>query len=373
MNIVIVGTFPPFRGGIANFYHTMAEKLSVNHQVTALNFTTQYPNSLFPGKSQFSESQKKAKYSTVRLLSSTNPLSWKKTAKRIIELQPDLIIFKYWMPFFAPAFGSVLKKVKRKLQIKALVVCDNILPHESRLLDESLTKYFLNNVDFFMVMSKAVEKELLSFYPHADYVYTPHPLFDLFGEKIPKKEAKSLIEINEENMILFFGLIREYKGLDLLIKAAGKLKEKIGRFKILAVGDCYEDQEKYIKLIKDNEVEEIIDLRMEFIPNDQVYKYFSAADAIVLPYKTATQSGIVPVAYHFNKPVIITDVGGLKEIVIDGQTGLVVNPNPNDIAVGILKFYRIQNSTDFDSHIQEFKQQFSWRVFIEKLETLYQS
>jgi len=373
VNIVIVGTFPPFRGGIANFYHIMAAKLSVDHQVTALNFTTQYPNILFPSKSQFSESGNDSSYSTDRILSSVNPFSWIKTANRIIELQPDLIIFKYWMPFFAPAFGSVLKKVKKKMDVKALVVCDNILPHEARVLDESLTKYFFNNVDYFMVMSKAVENELLSFYPNADYIYTPHPLFNLFGEKLPKSEAKSILGIKEENMILFFGLIREYKGLDLLIKAAGTLKEKISHFKILAVGDCYEDQDKYKKLIKENGVEDIFDLKMEYIPNDEVHQYFSAADAIVLPYKSATQSGVVPVAYHFNKPVIITDVGGLKEIVIDGQTGLVVNPNTNDIAAGILKFYRIQNNTDFETHIQKFKQQFSWRVFLKKLEMLYQS
>lgn len=370
MKIILVGTFPPFRGGIANFYHTLAEKLSNAHNVSAINFTTQYPNILFPGKSQYEENVEQTNYTSERMLSTINPFTWAKTAERIIDLKPDIIIFKYWMPYFAPSFGFILKKVKKEIGVKSLVICDNIVPHEGRALDETLTKYFFNNVDYFMVMSKAVENELLSFYPNADYVYTPHPLFDLFGEQILKNDAKSLIGIKEEKMLLYFGLIRAYKGLDLLIEAAGKLKKKLHNFKILAVGDCYNNPDNYRKLIKTHEVGDIFDLRMEFVPNDQVHRYFSAADAIVLPYKSATQSGVVPIAYHFNKPVIITDVGGLKEIVRDGKTGLVVEPDADHIANGIIKFYNIWSDTDFDSEIEKYKQQFSWNVFIKELEKL---
>jgi glycosyltransferase involved in cell wall biosynthesis len=365
-----VGTFPPFRGGIANFYHTLAEKLFNTHNVLAINFTTQYPNILFPGKSQYDENVEQTTYPSERMLSTINPFTWDKTAKRIIEFKPDLIIFKYWMPFFALSFGTVLKKVKKKMNIQSLVICDNIIPHEGRTFDETLTKYFFNNVDSFIVMSKSVENDLLSYYPNAKFVYSPHPLFDIFGDQISKNAAKSQLGIKEEKMLLYFGLIRAYKGLDLLIEAAGKLKKKLQNFKILAVGDCYDNPDHYKELIKTHEVEDIFDLRMEFVPNDHVNKYFSAADAIVLPYKSATQSGVVPVAYHFNKPVIITDVGGLKEIVLDGKTGLVVKPDADHIANGVMKFYNIWSETDFDSAIEEFKQQFSWSVFIEKLEML---
>lgn len=370
MKIVLVGTFPPFRGGIANFYHTMALKLSTQHQVHTLNFTTQYPDFLFPGNSQFNESPAAVPYETERILSSVNPISWKKTANRIIELQPDLVIFKYWMPFFAPSFGSVLKRVKKKLNTKAMVVCDNIIPHEGRPLDKSLTTYFFNNVDYFMVMSKSVENDLLSYFPEANYVYTPHPLFDLFGDQISKNDAKNQLEIKEEKMMLYFGLIREYKGLDILIEAAGILKNKLQDFKILAVGDCYENPNQYIKLIKTHGVEDVFDLRMEFVQNNQVNKYFSAADVIVLPYKSATQSGVVPVAYHFNTPVIVSDVGGLKEIVDEGKTGYTVQPNSKDVADGILKFYTNWNETNFPSHIEKYKKQFTWEEFIRKLEDL---
>ena len=370
MNIVLVGTFPPFRGGIANFYHTLADKLSNAHNVSAINFTTQYPKILFPGQSQYEENVEQTIYPSERILSTINPFTWDKTAKRIIELRPDMIIFKYWMPFFAPSFGTLLKKVKKKMDVQSIVICDNIIPHEGRTFDETLTKYFFNNVDSFIVMSKSVENDLLSYYPNAKFVYTPHPLFDLFGDQIPKNDAKLQLGIKEKKMLLYFGLIRAYKGLDLLIEAAGKLKKKLQNVKILAVGDCYENQDHYRELIKTHDVEDIFDLRMEFVPNNQVHKYFSAADAIVLPYKSATQSGVVPVAYHFNKPVIITDVGGLKEIVLDGKTGLVVKPDADHIANGVIKFYNIWSETDFDSDIEEFKQQFTWNIFIEKLEQL---
>jgi len=370
VNIVLVGTFPPFRGGISNFYHTLAENLTDNHSVAAINFSTQYPNLLFPGKSQYVEDIEQTRYPSERILSTINPFTWVKTAKRIIELNPDLIIFKYWMPFFAPSFGTVLKIIKKKIDVQSLVICDNIIPHENRTFDETLTKYFFNNVDSFIVMSKSVENDLLLFYPNAKYMYSPHPLFDLFGDQIPKNEAKSQLGISEEKVILYFGLIRKYKGLDILIESVGRLKNELQDFKILAVGDCYDDPEYYERLIKTHDVEDVFDLRLEFVPNDQVNKYFSAADVVVLPYKSATQSGVVPIAYHFDTPVIVSDVGGLKEIVDEGKTGYTVQPNFEDVADGILTFFEKQMKLDFQAEIEEYKQQFSWNVFVEKLENL---
>ena len=370
MKIVIVGVFPPFRGGIANFYETLAERLSNNHEVIAINFTTQYPNILFPGKSQYIESESSTEFEADRILSSINPLTWQGTAKRIIEINPDLIIFKYWMPFFAPSFGTIIKKVKRNLNTKALVICDNIIPHEGRPLDKLLTKYFFNNIDYFIVMSRSVEADLLSLYPGTDYLYTPHPLYDIFGVSTPKDTAKNSLGITEKKVLLYFGLIRPYKGLDLLINAAKLLNQKLDNYKILAVGDCYENPEPYSDLVKKNGVSNVIDLRMEFIPNDKVNLYFSAADVVVLPYKSATQSGVVPIAYHFNKPVVVTDVGGLSEIVNDGKTGYVVQPDAGSIANGILQFYNDYERVDFTDQIESYKQRFTWNEFIHQLENI---
>ena len=243
------------------------------------------------------------------------------------------------MPFFALSFGSIIRLVEKKIDIKSLVICDNIIPHESRFFDNKLTKYFFKYIDYFIVMSKSVENDLLSLFPDAKYIYTPHPLYDMFGKGINKEDSRRQLKINESKLILFFGLIRPYKGLDLLIQATNILKNKLTDFKVLAIGDCYENPEPYSNMVDKYKIKDIFDLRFEFVPNNKVSLYFSAADIIVLPYKSATQSGIVPVAYHFNKPVIVTNVGGLSEIVQEGKTGYVVCPEPNEIADGILKYY----------------------------------
>ena len=369
MKIVIVGVFPPFRGGISNFYQTLYEKLSYDHDVTAINFSLQYPNIIFPGKSQY-DNNLKSDIKIERTISSINPISWNKTAKRIIKLKPDIIIFKYWIPFLAPSFGSIIKIVKKKLSIKSLVICDNIIPHESRLFDKHLTKYFFKYIDHFIVMSRSVEKDLLSLFPHAKYIYTPHPLYDIFGKLNNKHKSRSHLKIQENKVILFFGLIRPYKGLDLLIHAANILKEKLNDFKILAVGDCYEKPEPYSNMINTKKLNEFFDLRFEFVPNDKVHLYFSAADIIVLPYKSATQSGIVPIAYHFNKPVIVTNVGGLSEIVQEGKTGYVVEADSTEIADGIIKYYNNSEKVNFSKNIKLYNENFTWDKFIKKIERI---
>ena len=370
MKIVIVGTFPPFRGGISNFYQTLYEKLSYEHDVTAINFSLQYPNILFPGKSQY-DNNLKSDINIERTINSINPISWKKTANKIIELEPDLIIFKYWIPFLAPSFRSIIKRTNKKISVKSLVICDNIIPHENRPFDKFLTKSFFKHIDHFIVMSKSVEKDLLFLFPDAKYIYTPHPLYDIFGKCNNKDKSKRYLQIHENKVILFFGLIRPYKGLDLLIEASKTLKEKLNNFKILVVGDCYENPEPYSKMINKNGLNDIFDMRFEFVPNDKVNIYFSAADVIVLPYKSATQSGIVPVAYHFDKPVIVTNVGGLSEIVQEGKTGYVVYPEPNEIADGILKYYNNLDKINFVENIKSYKDNFTWNKFIEKIERIF--
>ena len=372
MKIVLIGTFPPYRGGISSFYHSLANYLSENHQVFAINFTTQYPGILFPGKSQFGEPMEVVKYDSIRILSSINPISWLITSKRIITIQPDLIICKYWMPFFAPSFGSVLKQVKSKLQTKTLVVCDNIIPHEKRPFDKLLTKYFFNKVDSFVVMSKTVENDLITLFPNAKYLYIPHPLYNIFGKGMQSDKARHLLDIKEENILLYFGYIRPYKGLDVLIKSAKILKNKLNNFKILVVGDCYENPNRYKRMIKKYTVEDVIDLHLEFIPVNKVNLYFSAADVIVLPYKSATQSGIVPIAYHFNKPVVVTNVGGLLENVVDGKSGFIIDSeNPRMLANILADNFNSSIFSEMGDFIKTYKKKFSWEHFVNGIESLY--
>ncbi len=371
MKIVIVGTLPPFRGGIAHFNYTLAKYLAKRHEVTGINFTTQYPNFLFPGKTQFEKSADGSEMRQRRLLSSVNPLSWFRTANAIASLNPDLIIFKYWMPFFAPAFGTVVKWVKRKMDVKILVICDNVIPHENRPFDDKLTRYFFDHVDHFIVMSEVVKEDLLSLYPRAHYTYSPHPVYNIFGDSIDMNKARKILGIESERVILYFGLIRKYKGLDLLIRAASVLKNKLENFTILIAGECYEDAGKYQALVKENKLETIVNLKLQFIPDKDVAVYFSAADIVVLPYRSATQSGIVQIAYHFNRPVVVTNVGGLPEIVPYGDVGYVVEvDNPKAIAAALLDFYQNNRYNRMVEKVREYKKYFSWEEFVKKIETL---
>lgn len=370
MNITIVGVFPPFRGGIAHFSAKLASGLFERHSVRAINFTTQYPDFLFPGKTQFESGKPAADYPNTRYLSSVNPLSWLTTANLIKKQKPDLVIFKYWMSFFAPAYGIIARMIKRSTNAKILTVCHNVIPHEPQRFDKLLTTYFFKAVDNFIVMSKSVEDDLLKIIPEADYQYQPHPLYDIFGAEIESDAARSELNITAGKVILFFGFIRGYKGLDTLLEAIHLVRDKLDNFKVIVAGDCYESDQKYRDIVTNYSLEELVDLRIEFIPDQDVAKYFSAADVVVLPYKSATQSGIVPVAYQFNTPVIVTDVGGLPEIVQDGKTGYLCQNDPGSVGETINRFFNQSRSIDFRSNIKKYKQQFSWDGLVKIIEEM---
>lgn len=372
MKISIVGTFPPFRGGIADLNSALFLNLSRQHDILPLNFTTQYPKLFFPGSTQLKKGPPAIKFQSERILSSINPLSWRKTAQRIIDYSPELLIFRYWMPFFAPAFASVLKRVKRKIDIKTLAICDNIVPHEKHFYDEFLTRQLLNKIDSFIVMSKSVENDLVERYPDAEYRYAPHPVYNIFYKRLPKEEARKQLGVQNDRVILNFGVIRRYKGLDILLNAVPKLKTELEDFTILIAGECYEDIEKYHQLIKSLQITDVVDLRTEFVPDDEVHFYFSAADVVVLPYRSATQSGIVPIAFNFDRPVIVTDVGGLPEIVVDGEVGFTVQCDSDAIAEAIIKFYNERLEQKFSQNISSHKQIISWENFVRKIEELAQ-
>ena len=370
MKIVLVGPFPPFRGGISDLNAALADHLSKRHEIHAINFTTQYPKVLFPGKTQFKKGDSAQEVDSIRCLSSINPFSWRKTAYKIIDIEPDLVLFRFWLPFFAPAFSGVAKKIRKYSDATIMVICDNIIPHEERLLDTRLTKRFFGFIDSFIVLSKKVENEFLSFIPEAKYKYSPHPIYSIFNNTLSKEQAKAELKLATKKVLLFFGLIREYKGLDILINAMEKIKTELEDYTLLIVGECYENENKYTDLIKKAGITDNVKCHYSFIPDNEVGKYFSAADVVVLPYKTASQSGIVQIAYHFDTPVIVSNVGGLPEIVDEGKTGYCVEPNSNAFAKAIKAFYENDNISEMNSNISEYKSQFSWDAMVKAIEKL---
>ena len=370
MKIVLVGPFPPFRGGISDLNAALADHLSKRHEIHAINFTTQYPKVLFPGKTQFKKGDSAQEVDSIRCLSSINPFSWRKTAYKIIDIEPDLVLFRFWLPFFAPAFSGVAKKIRKYSDATIMAICDNIIPHEKRLLDTRLTKRFFGFIDSFIVLSKKVENELLSFIPEAKYKYSPHPIYSIFNNTLSKEQAKAELKLATKKVLLFFGLIREYKGLDILINAMEKIKTELEDYTLLIVGECYENENKYTDLIKKAGITDNVKCHYSFIPDNEVGKYFSAADVVVLPYKTASQSGIVQIAYHFDTPVIVSNVGGLPEIVDEGKTGYCVEPNSNAFAKAIKAFYENDNISEMNSNISEYKSQFSWDAMVKAIEKL---
>jgi glycosyltransferase involved in cell wall biosynthesis len=366
MKITIIGPFPPFRGGISDFNHSLSLALEKHHNLQLINFSTQYPQFLFPGKTQY-KSNFDTNFKSEQILSSINPLSWKKSVITIKDFGPDLILFQYWMPFFTFAYNFIIKKIKRSFNSEIISICHNLTPHENRGYYRRLTKNYLNKLKKFIVMSDAVLNDLRNFNPEAKHIKLFHPVYEIYGEEIEQNIAKKNLEIESKSVILFFGLVREYKGLDVLLRSTPLIAESLKDFKILIAGESYENPNKYLKIIYDLNIKKYVRWDMDFIPDDMVSVYFSAADVVVLPYKSATQSGITKLAYNFNRPVILSDVGGLPEIVKNGETGFIVKPKEEAIANAIITFYKENRFDEFHNNVKEFKRQYSWDYFVTKL------
>ena len=364
MKIVIVSPAYPLRGGIAHSAGLLYKELAKNHEVFLITFKRQYPNFLFPGKSQTESVEETNMIPSEVILDSINPFNWNSTAKRIIHLKPDIVIFKHWLPFFAPCYGWMARKIKKNSNAKLIAVCHNIIPHEKRIGDKVLSKYFLKTIDYFIPLSDQVKKDLFLFVKNPLYKLLPLPVFSLFGDKFDKAEAKKKLNLTDKNILLFFGFIRDYKGLDVLIEAFSLVRKKLD-VKLIVAGEFYEPEEKYLKLIKQHQLEEFIILKKDFIPTSEVKYYFSASDAVVLPYKSATQSGIVQVAVNFCMPVIATNVGGIGEVIEDGKTGFVVEKeNPEKLAKAIIKFYNEGKEKEFTDNMKSLKEKYSWQNFV---------
>jgi glycosyltransferase involved in cell wall biosynthesis len=367
VNIVIIGTAYPLRGGIAHFNALLASHLSKQHHVDTITFKRQYPKILFPGKTQDEKSELVGVQSAPQIIDSINPINWILAAFKIKKLKPDLLIFKYWLPFFGPCFGTIAKLVKKMSNAKVLFICDNIIPHERRPGDVVFTKYAFKQADYFIVQSDSVESDLKKYFPDAIYRKVPHPVYENFGSPIPKEQARVSLGINAKNVILYFGYVRAYKGLLILIEAMKKLKDVT----LLAVGEFYDDESKYRQKVKELNLEPNVIFVSDYVPNEEVAVYFSAADVVVLPYLSATQSGIAQIAYNFNKPVIATDLGGLAEVIIDGKTGFIVPPNdPSHLAEAIEKFYNESKEKQFTENVKIEKMKYSWENMIRNIEEL---
>jgi glycosyltransferase involved in cell wall biosynthesis len=364
MKIACLSTFYPFRGGIAQFNANLLLELQKNNEVLPFTFKRQYPDFLFPGKTQYVTPDDRAiPINSIPVLDTINPFSYEKTAREILKFQPDILVMKCWMSFLAPSLGYVAKRLKNK-GVKTLCIVDNAIPHEQKFFDRPLAKFFFKQCTNFVVMSDVVKNDLLQIFPSAKYCMLPHPLYDHFGEKIEKETAQQKLNLDRnKKTLLFFGLIRDYKGLDLLIDAMQFLDES---YQLVIAGECYGDFGKYQNRIDQSPAKERITVFNRYISDAEMPVFFSATDLLVLPYRSATQSGVIPVACHFETPIVVTDVGGLRETVEKSGIGYVCRPNPESISEAILSFFNA-DTEHFKDNFQKEKERLSWSSFADKM------
>lgn len=369
LKIIILGTAHPFRGGLASYNERLAMQFTVEgHDVEILTFTTQYPNFLFPGKTQYSEEPAPKHIKITRLVNSINPLNWLKAGKYINQQKPDILIFKYWLPFMGPCFGTIARRVKKNKHTKIITILDNVIPHEHRIGDKLFTKYFLKPIDAFISMSKSVEDDLKLFDQTKPRDFNPHPLFDNFGTPLDKITAKTNLNLDiNTRYILFFGIIRDYKGLDLLLKAFKNFDFKNHHVKLLVAGEYYANEDKYQKMIKDLGIEENVIVVNQFIKDSEVKNYFCACDMIAQPYKNATQSGVTQIAYHFETPILVTNVGGLPEMVPHQKVGYVTKVDSTAITNALDDFYTKQRELEFKTNLKDEKKKYLWDKLTKKI------
>lgn len=369
--LVIVGPAYPLRGGIADFNESLCRAiLNAGVDTEIVSFYLQYPGFLFPGKSQLSHTIPPQDIKVSSLISSVNPLSWFKAARYIIKQKPDVVVFRFWIPFMAPALGTIARLIRRK-KIPVLAITDNIIPHEKRIGDHALTKYFLTACNGFMAMSKSVLNDVSLFVNTENKVFSPHPIYDIFGSAVSRERARQELKLSmNDKVVLFFGFIRQYKGLDLLLKAMCDERIKKMNIKLIVAGEFYEEEKDYTDIIEKGGITNQVILHTHFIDKESVKNYFCAANLVAQPYKSATQSGITQIAYHFEVPMIVTNTGGLSEIVPDGKTGYVTGIDSGEIADAIVRYFSEEKEEEFRINVREEKKRFSWEYFISNIANL---
>jgi glycosyltransferase involved in cell wall biosynthesis len=370
-NIIIIGPAHPLRGGLASFNQRLAKEfVRTGHHCSIYSFSLQYPSFLFPGKTQYSDDPAPEGIKIFPAINSINPFNWIKIGNRIKKQKPDIVVVRFWLPFMGPALGTILRRIRKNRQTKIICIADNVIPHEKRFGDRKFTRYFLKSCDAFITMSEKVMSDLRLFEKTRPAILVQHPLYDNFGEIISKSEARKHLGLPEnEKIVLFFGFIRKYKGLDILLDAIAELrnlKPQPSNIRLLVAGEFYEDDKPYKEQIAKLEISNQLILRTAFIPDSEVKYYLCASDVVIQPYRNATQSGVTPLAYHFEKPMIVTNVGGLPAIVPHEKAGLVVEPTASAIAEGILKFYQLGENY-FIPHLRNEKVKYNWSSLAEAI------
>ena len=384
--IIILGPAHPLRGGgITTFNERLAKEFMQQGFATSIySFSLQYPGFLFPGKTQWSEEPAPAGLDIHSRINSINPLNWISVGKEIKNLKPDIVVVRYWLPFMGPCLGTILRIIKKNKHTRIICIADNMIPHEKRFGDKVFTNYFIKPVDAFITMSEKVMSDLRSFTSTKPAQLVPHPLYDNFGEKISKQAAREKLGIDpNKKILLFFGFIRKYKGLDMLLEAMKLVKEKTKQLpadasldathcQLMVAGEFYDERKIYEQQIDELGIRDQLILHTDFINDSDVKYYLSAADVLVQPYRNATQSGVTPLAYHFEIPMIVTNVGGLPSLVPHDRVGLVAEPNAKSLSEQIILYFQ-KGPSYFIPHLLEEKKKFSWAKLTESIVQLAQS
>ncbi len=373
MRLIIVGPSHPYRGGIAAFTDRLATEFAREGvDIEVVTFKLQYPSFLFPGKTQYTDAKAPEGFAIERKVNSINPLNWIKVGKEIRKKKPDIVVFTYWMSFFAPCFSKIAKVVKKNRHAKCIGLIHNMIPHEKSALDKWFAPRFVRSMDGFVTLSKSVLDDVKSIdSQNKPKCLVPHPLYDHFGEMMDRTEAKKHLGLDENcQYILFFGLVRAYKGLDLLIDAFADERLRKFNMKLIVAGEFYDDPKPYLEQVEKYGLQDFVIIRNQYISDDDVKYYFNAADVIVQPYKSATQSGVTQIAYHFEKPILVTNVGGLGEIIPNGKVGYVVEPNPSAIADALVDFYEKERYDAFVEGVKEEKMRYKWSNMTDAIKRL---
>lgn len=373
-SVIIIGPAHPLRGGLASYDERLAKAfMDKGYDTTIYTFSYQYPSFLFPGTTQYSTEPAPENISIKIKINSVNPFNWISVGNELKKLRPNIIVVRYWLPFMGPCLGTILRRIKKNKHTKIICIADNIFPHEKRPGDKAFTKYFLKPIDGFITMSEKVLADLHKFAKGKPAQFVPHPLYDNFGEKISKEESREKLHINlNDKVILFFGFIRKYKGLDILLNAMKLLKQNpfTQNIKLLIAGEFYEDEKNYQDLLNDTLIKDNLIIHTEFISDSMVKYYLCAADCVIQPYRNATQSGVTPLAYHFEIPMIVTNVGGLPSLVPDRKVGLIAEPNAESIAEKVKEYFDLGEEF-FLPHLREEKKKYSWEVMVDKILKIY--
>lgn len=370
-NIIIIGSAHPLRGGgIATFNERLARQFTAEGFNTSIySFSLQYPGFLFPGKSQFTDEPAPQGLKIHTRINSINPFNWISVGRELKKLRPDIVVVRYWIPLMGPCLGTILRIIQKNRHTKIICIADNVIPHEKRFGDKAFTRYFIKPVDAFIIMSKQVMIDLRSFTSEKKAVLLPHPLYDNFGDKITKEAARIKLNISKEDtIILFFGFIRKYKGLDILIDAMKIISsdQQTANIKLLIAGEFYDDRKSYDEQIIKTGIQDKLIMHTNFIKDSDVKNYLCAADVVVQPYRNATQSGVTPLAYHFEVPMIVTNVGGLPAMVPDDKAGLVAEPDAISLAEKIKEYFQ-KGENYFIPHLLEEKKKLSWAKMTESI------